>query len=91
MLISTFLNADLNWTLMPAGEIALFSVRLDLNLQLYFYLQIFLSIELWFLYCLTFYWDLKNDIHFTAESLMHHLSHHTNGINGAVEGFCALK
>lgn len=31
MLISTFLNADLNWTLMPAAENALFSVRLDLN------------------------------------------------------------
>lgn len=31
MLINTFLNADLNWGLMSAGEIALFSVRLDLN------------------------------------------------------------
>lgn len=60
-------------------------------LQLYFYLQIFLSIELWFLYCLSFYWVLKNDIHFTGESLMHHLSHDTDGINGAVEEFCALK
>lgn len=65
MLINTFLNADLNWGLMPAGEIALFSVRLELNVlfTVVLYLQIFLSIELWFLYCLSFYWDLKNDIH----------------------------
>lgn len=31
MLINTFLNADLNWGVMPAGEITLSSVRLDLN------------------------------------------------------------
>lgn len=59
-------------------------------LPLYFYLQIFFSIELWLLYCLSFYWLLKNDIH-CAESLMHHLSPYTNGINGAMEGVCALK
>lgn len=65
MLINTFLNADLNWGLMPAGEIGLFPVRLDLNV-LYTVILLFaefLSIELWFLYCLSFYWDLKNDIH----------------------------
>ena len=60
-------------------------------LLLYFYLEIFLSIELWLRYCLSFYWILKNNIHIAAESLMHHLSPYTNGINGAMEGVCALK
>lgn len=94
MLISTFLNADLNRGLMPSGEITLLSVwgwTWMYCLQLYFYLQIFFSIELWLLYCLSFYWVLKNDIHLTAESLMHHLSPYTNGINGAMEGVCASK
>lgn len=27
----------------------------------------------------------------SAESLVHHLSLYTNGTNGAMEGFCALK
>lgn len=53
-------------------------------LQLYFYLQIFFGIELWLRYCLSFYWVCKNDIHLSAESLMHHLSRYTNGINGAM-------
>lgn len=59
-------------------------------LQLYFYLQIFFSVELWLLYCLSFYWVLKMTFA-SAESLMHHLSPYTNRINGAMEGFCALK
>lgn len=75
MLISTFLNADLNQGLMPSGGYFLSEAGPEFTVySCTFICKYFSVLSYGCCIVLSFYWVLKNDIHLTAESLMHHLS-----------------